>query len=291
MNIALMFDGGGSYGIGNIVRSAELASRLRRRGHAVSLLPQSPRAATFASCPYSSASAPAPGCDWAVIDTPYVGDACLARAKASATRVLGLDYEGLESPDVVLGLRQSGPKPPPLARAKSGLEYAIIRQDLIDAGREPRGPEEGILVLLGGGDSGTLLDAILRKLMCLPEKITVVQGPNGSDLSSPHPGVSALRAPKNLARIMADCRWAVTGGGTSMLELMHMGKAVHVVPRTEAEACFSHEIFNKGVLLGLGVDTLAAPPREIAQAKGRNAATLIDGQGCERIAATMENFS
>ena len=75
-----------------------------------------------------------------------------------------------------------------------------------------------------------------------------------------------------------------------MLEMLHIGKAIHVVPRTEAESRFANTFLKQNALLGVGLENLKEP--EIVQKRSceKNGPHLIDGRGVERIAEIVEEL-
>ena len=74
-----------------------------------------------------------------------------------------------------------------------------------------------------------------------------------------------------------------------MMEMMCLGKAVHVIPQTMAELNLAKLIYNKGALLGIGLDTLCMPSLgEIARV-GARARELVDGRGIDRIIGLVES--
>ena len=83
--------------------------------------------------------------------------------------------------------------------------------------------------------------------------------------------------------LMAGCAWAVANAGTSLMELMSLGKAVHVLPQTREEERFAADLKSQGAILGIGLDMLAPPSPERQAQTALKAASLIDGKGAERI--------
>lgn len=68
------------------------------------------------------------------------------------------------------------------------------------------------------------------------------------------------------------------------MELMFLGKPVHVLPQTNAEARLSRLFLRDKAILGIGFEELNIRPSSVTLEKvGRNARTLIDGQGARRI--------
>lgn len=278
-DVAIWFDGGGVYGFGNIRRSMELASNLSAQALSVTAVPLSIEAANLAKVDLTDCGK----ASVVVLDVPYCGDAWVALAQKLGARVLALDYEGSHFPDLVISL-QAVRSFPDLVPAKTGVEFAIIREEIREAARSEYrdGREDEVLIVLGGGDSGALtgdvLSLIPRSVPCC-----VIQGPLGGEIETKHPLTRVLRTPPDLPVLMNQCAWAVTTGGTTMLEFLHLGKAIHVVPRTRAEQVFASKFLQLDALLGIGLGDLRQPPPEKITECGFRGRSLVDGRGCERI--------
>lgn len=278
----MWFDGGGFFGFGNIRRSMELGETLKLRGHEVGFTPLSERASAL--CP--AERTPETKADLIILDVPYPGDALVKRARDLGARVAALDFDGTEPPDVVISL-QSVRRVPAHCRSLCGVEYAIIRGEIRRMGNGNESGD-GVLVVVGGGDHGDLTRRIVERLPGVPA--CVVQGPTGTPLSFEGNNPRVVVNPPDLPELMAGCAWAVTTGGTTMLEMLFLGKAVHVVPRTGAEQSFAEYFSARGALLGLGLEGLVKPGREQVLSCQQAGPLLIDGRGCERIADEMENL-
>jgi spore coat polysaccharide biosynthesis predicted glycosyltransferase SpsG len=282
--ICVRFDGGGKYGIGNVRRSCELGRYLRTRGHAVRLEPLSDTARALMSDDFTAEI----GSDGVtVLDIPYDASAEVSRAHAAGQKVLALDFEGDVAPDVIVSL-QATRRVPEGSRYLRGVEYAIIAEKIRARPKvESRGE---VLVIVGGGDFGGLSEAIVDRLKSNELKLCVVQGPVGKPLEFHAPNVRVVVDPANLVELMAGCSWAVTTGGTTMLEMLCLGKAVHVVPRTEQERLFAGRFLAQSALLGLGLESLESPNADDLARCESIGPQLIDGRGCERIAKEIESL-
>ena len=286
--IALWFDGGGEHGIGNVLRSRELGARLTLRGHTVTLRPLSARAAALAGLPAEAADRTG-AAEVVVLDLPYDGDARVAEARQHGARVLALDHQGALAPDEIVSLQAVRPVPANVPHHIGG-EYAIVRAEFLRL-REAMPPRtDELLVILGGGDGSGLAEQVVERLVDLQCTPTLVLGPAAAEPSAAlrRSGVSRAHAPADLAERMARCHWAVCTGGTTMLEFMCLGRAVHVVPRTAAEQVFADHFASQGALLGVGLDALCAPSRAGIDRCEQRGPALIDGRGCERIASRIE---
>lgn len=227
-----------------------------------------------------------------IVDLPYDAGAFVRAAGAAGVAVLGLDYHGDTPPDISVCLFDDSSVSDG-ARRVIGLDYAIIRADVAQQGRCPQG--EGVLVMIGGADIHNDAPAIARTLAARGARVTLVRGPLCDDdetAAGPHSGQEyvTLKSPEDLARRMAGCCWAVSNGGTSMLEFMSLGKAVHVIAQTKQERLFAKQVFARGGLIGIGVDSLDVPDAATRRRVGEQAATLVDGRGLERIADLAEGL-
>lgn len=280
--IALWFDGGGPYGFGNVRRSTELGEALARRGHAVSFVPLSERAASLCPKHHSNVSQ----ADVIVLDVPYEGDAVVQQARAWQAKVVALDFDGTEAPDVVISL-QAVRRVPAQSKILCGVEYAIIREEIHSLGTQHETTGE-VLVIVGGGDQDGLTQRIVDRLPNIPT--CVVQGPAGAPLNLERDGLRIVTNPPDLPQLMTRCAWAVTTGGTTMLEMLCLGKAIHVVPRTEPEQIFAQRFADQAALLGLGLEPLRTPTMDQIAACQQRGPQLVDGKGCERIAIEIESL-
>jgi len=285
---SLWFDGGGRHGFGNIRRSLELGRRLARLGLTVELRPLSAEAAKLAGCPFGT---PGARSEIVVLDVPYRGDAWLASARELGARVLALDYEGATAPDLVVSLQAVRPLPPG-TRHRVGLDYAIIRSEFLEA--IPASPQADgpALVMLGGGASAELTTRITRQVAALADTVVLVQGPLASPIGAAMlpSSVRVVCEPDNLVALIAGCSWAVTTGGTALLEFVHLGRAVHALPRTPAEAAFAGLLAARSALLGIGEKGLKAPTPAQRDHCAQTGPRLIDGRGCERIAELIQSL-
>lgn len=280
--IAVWFDGGGVHGLGNIRRSVELGEVIASRGHIVSMKPLSDVAATLGGKPTDSGADP----DVVVIDVPYNADELVERARSLGLKTAVLDHEGTVLPDLVVNLKKSGES---LHGCRSlwGPDYAIIRREILSAAKD-RARTAEVLVIVGGGDLDGLAERIAERLPAAP--LCVVQGPAGGKLDLAAKNARVVYDPPDLPSLMARCAWGVTTGGTSMLEMLSLGKAVHVVPRTRNEEIFAQPFIERGCLLGLGLDGLREPDAELRIACEQLGPRMIDGQGAERIARALETL-
>jgi len=193
-----------------------------------------------------------------------------------------------------------------------GLDYALLRREFRHhppQAKDPSQPARHLLLTLGGGDPDNLTGRVIEELsgIDLPglETIAVVGA------SNPHrPRLEALRRASdrqlqlrsNVADMNELYAWAdlaVTGGGSTLWELAHLGVPAVTLILAENQEPSSHRLDRMGAVRCLGeprqldpgaiavaVARLCADPqqrRRLAE-RGRQ---LVDGQGAPRVVRRM----
>lgn len=282
--VHIITDGGGSFGLGHLRRSASLAWALKRAGYAVEVRTAVEENMVFLpEVPHDQGAA-----DVVVVDLPYSGDEWLREARRKGAGILGLDYRGNDAPDVLVAIVDRGFVPDCLNR-HIGLPFAIIRQDVEEAA--PCFNGEGVLVSIGGGDQQGLGPTVAENLANEGCDVTLIVGPVASSKqqvqSDSPPSYRCFTNPDNYSELIGGCSWAVTNGGATMMEMMCMGKAVYVLPQTENERELAHIVADQGGVLGVGIDSVRIPSEAETQSVGSTARRLVDGRGLDRIVAEI----
>jgi spore coat polysaccharide biosynthesis predicted glycosyltransferase SpsG len=275
--VCIICDGGGALGFGNLRRSVTLALEFKRQGHSVRVEPISgPAASLLPPSPRDDGEA-----DLLLLDLPYEADHWVLAARRSRTPVVALDYQGSVAPDLVISIFDRGTAPGG-AKALVGLDYAIIREDVLSLSPAP--PGSGVLVMIGGGDQSGLGERAANIVHDCGCGVELIDGPlavPGSQTLAD--GITRVRSPDDLARRMACCEWAVTSGGGAMLEMLCLGKSVHVIPRTGHEEMLARLVLERGGLLGIDFASLRVPSPEAMARVSATARALVDGKGAGRI--------
>jgi spore coat polysaccharide biosynthesis predicted glycosyltransferase SpsG len=284
--IRIISDGGGEYGFGNLRRSATLAECFRSLGHSVWIDALSDRACNLLPVPREPREENGPGDLW-LLDLPYDGDAWVNKARVVGRPVAALDFIGVQSPDLIISVFDHGHAPVG-GKHLVGLQFAIIRQDV--AALSPAMAGKGIIVIIGGGDEIGLGETAAARVADFGDTVTLIDGPLAKITRALPKRIRRRRSPPELANLMAMSAWGVTSGGGTMLEMMCLGKAAFVIPRTKLEHSLAQYIFARGAILGVGLESLQNPSAETLGEVANKARSLVDGDGMVRIVQAVETL-
>ena len=282
LHLEIITDGGKTHGIGHLRRSQTLQNTLKSRGYLVHLRALSEEGHRLLGDPSVDQNDPS----LIVLDLPYAINELLIGLPHPSIPIIALDQFGGFQATLTISLleRSSETK----SNRLSGLQYAIIREDILVHRNSPEG--DGVLVMIGGGDLHCRGREVALRLAHLGERVTLIEGPLYQSPTLSTPNITHLRNPADLAQRMTNCRWAVTNGGTTMMEMMYLGKPVFVAPQTPDENRFSHFILDQGGLLGMGDGPIRPPSVSQMRIIREKSQQLIDGKGSLRIAAEIEKL-
>jgi spore coat polysaccharide biosynthesis predicted glycosyltransferase SpsG len=281
--VRIICEGGKRFGFGHLRRSATLANAFKRNGFDVRVEPQSAEAISLLPASPSDKG----DADLWLLDLPHDASHWVEDARRQKRPVVALDYIGTQAPDLVISIFHRGTVPEGVCHLV-GLEYAIIRPEIAALAPAPTG--RGVIIVMGGGDQLGLAEQAALRLHALGFEVTIVDGPLATTNEILPPEVSRLPKPGDIAPVMASSAWGVTSGGGAMMEMLCLGKPVHVIPRTPFEAALAQLVFDKGGLLGIGLDRLQMPSEFCSRTISRTARTLVDGKGVDRIVKAIESM-
>jgi len=281
--IEIVCDGGKKYGFGHIRRSYALAQALKCCGYCVQYKAASKDAEKLLPRFTSSTLKP----NIRVLDLPYEINNWLLKKDRNDIPIIALDYCGATITSCVISIFEH--QLPPAGSRLSGLEYAIVRPEITQL--TPVKGDNGVVVMIGGSDVNQVGGLVADFLASAEVKVDLILGPayQGNYVTKSSL-VTCLTTPLDLEKRMSACEWAVTNGGGSMMEMMYLGKAVHVMPQTRAERNFAEFILKKGGILGIGKNMLKIPDPEEIKSVGEKAKELIDGNGVDRIIRIIEKI-
>jgi hypothetical protein len=224
--------------------------------------------------------------DLLVLDLPYADDPAITAARARGRWVAVLDHVGQAQAHLALRI---DPRKVFMAadRCIYGLAYAMVRPEIL-----VEMPSKGdyALVCVGGSDLGDQGVAAAIHLVEIGIRTILIRGPLAGAIDIAPSGVEVRTNPPDLPQLIAGCAFAVTNAGTTALEAMAMGKPVHILAQTQAECATAGRFLSDRIILGFGLESLAAPDWERAEGIGAAARSAVDGKGARRVADLLINL-
>jgi UDP-2,4-diacetamido-2,4,6-trideoxy-beta-L-altropyranose hydrolase len=307
-------DAGGRAVFASAECPAPLAERLRGEGAEVARLEAEPGGEKDASA--TALLADREGARWVVADGYQFGGEYQSALKGTGLRLLFVDdagHAGHYSADLVLNQNVYADAGfyaarEPRTRLLLGTRYALLRREFrLWAERRRDVPEVArrLLLTMGGGDASNVTLKALRGIELAesePLSVTVLVGGG-----NPHHGELVAFAARSRHRVelktggtdvpelMAEADVALTGGGTTCLELALMGLPFIIFVLADNQAPGAVRLAEQQAAVNLGSHERVTP-EQVAEAFGRlskdasaraemsrRGRSLVDGLGAERV--------
>ncbi|MEV4243938.1 hypothetical protein AB0J63_11060 [Streptosporangium canum] len=253
--------------------------------------------------------------DAVVVDSYDLDPRCSGALRRAGVRVLAIvdDDDRGQDADIYLDQNLGAERGPGRAPAGSvrlaGVRYALLRDDVrrlrrrgpTEPGRSPR-----VLCFFGGTDAAGAAPVVVGELIAtgVPFLATAVTPRERAlDHLQPAGGQAIRRIPPtdDLPRLIAAADLVVTAAGSSMWDLLYLGKAAALVWVAANQRPGYEEVVSRGLAAGLGhLDAMAGtagPARAClrdlltsARAReelGARGPALVDGEGRARVADAL----
>ena len=186
-----------------------------------------------------------------------------------------------------------------------GPEYLILRDSFSETSRVIVADSvHRVLVALGGDASGHGFRVAAALHQVNPQlSISVMVGALAAVPKDLHPKITVMQGLQNLAAVMRNCDIAITGGGMTTYEFLHLGIPVVLITFAASQIVPASSFGEHGLAKYLGLVDDEEPLttrldrmlRELADPVLRRRLTeqgrkLIDGQGGKRVAQIILNM-
>lgn len=181
-----------------------------------------------------------------------------------------------------------------------GVRYAVLDETLKSAERRG-GAGSPVLIALGGGPRRSVARRIAGALREARPSIRVrVAGGFADRGATKTDGVTWLGPQPGLARELATCAVAITGGGVSLYEAVTIGTPVVAWPVVEAQRPTVEAFASRGLgrAVGPGRDRVSRAVAAVLEIIDSGCASMgsarkqgFDGRGARRVAAAVERLA
>ena len=258
------------------------------------------------------------GASWVVVDGYEFGAEYQTSLKSRGMKVLFIDDNGHAahySADLVLNQNAHANETMYRSRESStrlllGPDFALLRREFTSWRgwrREVPALARQVLVTMGGSDPDNITEPVLRGILSQPgiHAVVVVGG------SNPH--LSKLRALvagaqrnvqlvediTNMPELMANSDVAISGAGTTCLEMCFMGLPALLTVLADNQRPAAEELNRRGVAINQGEGTNIQPSalssyltylvksQDTRKAISERARKMVDGHGAERVVRAL----
>ncbi len=324
--IVLRADAGPSIGYGHLVRTLALENALSARGARCVLVTRPPPGGFVLAVPSDRLDLPSDlpdseegpflrrtvvRADWLVADLFGV-DSDRLSCLSGPWRLAAIDDEGVDLAGVDLVVCPSVGVTPRSAVARApntlaGAAHLLLRAPFAHPpARSIEAEIRSVVVCLGGGDSHRIVRKLVGELArTLPPSVTclsvIASGVESADLTQPRSGSLRVRHGLDATELASEMRRADLGvfaAGTLLYEAAALGLPSVWIGLNAAQAREAHtmERLGAGVYAGdadrLDETRLAASFTRLESVEARRMAAkraqvVVDGRGCERVAAHL----
>ncbi|TMC50513.1 MAG: hypothetical protein E6J14_02850 [Chloroflexi bacterium] len=243
--------------------------------------------------------------DTVLVDAYHLGREAFDAVRHRGARSCAVDSigTGWQEADVVIcadsDVPPSGVRPGSVALC--GLPHALVRHEFLRFRRLRAREFDCLAVCLGGGDPCGLVPVVLDILdeVRPASRVVLLAGPHVPVPSeAPRSWLEVHRNPDQVAAVLDQADAAISGGGTTALELMCMGIPAALIKVADNQDCASHLAATTGAAIYVGEGkagahaNLAGALRALAPTGERRrlsqaALAAVDGRGPERVARAI----
>lgn len=277
--IKILSDGNSKIGYGHIARSKALYSFLKQR------LPT-----TFENVSQRSLkSSEILNNKITIIDLPQGYDDEILIEKKTTSLLVCLDYFGDISIDYNIVVF---PHTKPVANFSTfiGLDYIILREDILTIKNNQKAKDEYFLVTIGGADINNYSFSLAKRIHEHGFKVKVCLGPLFNFVLDNKYPFEVLNNPSNFHEVLNNASIVICNGGGTLFESLYLNKRCYVIPQSKEEENIAKYLLEKKLILGMGFNNFCAENISKIINEEINQKNIIDGKGVERVFEIIKNL-
>jgi UDP-2,4-diacetamido-2,4,6-trideoxy-beta-L-altropyranose hydrolase len=255
---------------------------------------------------------------WVVVDGYEFGAEYQATLKSRGLKVLFIDdngHAGRYSADLVLNQNVQAseafyPSRDASTRLLLGPRFAMLRREFTSWrgwNREIPAVARRVLVTMGGSDPDNVTERVVRAILADPSlNATVVVGGSNPHLpqlrelvAGAQQNVHLVDNVPNMPELMAKSDVAISGAGTTSLEMCFLGLPVLLIVLADNQRPAAEELNRRGAAINLGDGAEIRPSilspcltrlvssQDTRKAMSERGRELVDGHGAERVVRAM----
>ncbi|MDC0515599.1 hypothetical protein OAN99_07290 [Flavobacteriaceae bacterium] len=217
-----------------------------------------------------------------IVDLPLGYDREILKEKKKTEILVCLDYFGDVSIDYNIVIF---PHTKPVADISTfiGLDYIILRKDILTIKKNKNPKENYFLVTIGGADINNHSISIAKSIYDQGFNVKVCLGPLYNFVLDNKYPFEVLNNPSNFHEVLNNASIVICNGGGTLFESLYLNKKCYVIPQSNEEENIAEYLLEKKLILGMGFNNFCAENILKIINEEINQEYIIDGKGVERI--------
>ena len=277
--IKILTDGNNKIGYGHLSRSKALYSFIKHK---------SPTSLEIIS-ESSSKSSNIFKSKITIVDLPLGYDREILREKKISEILLCLDYFGDVNVDYNIVVF---PHTNPVADISTfiGLDYIILRKNILTIKKNQNPKENYFLVTIGGADINNHSISIAKKIYEQGFNVKVCLGPLYNFVLDNKYPFKVLNNPSNFHEVLNNASIVICNGGGTLFESLYLNKKCYVIPQSNEEENIAKYLLQKKLILGIGFNNFCEENISEIINEEINQKNIIDGKGVKRVFEIIKNL-
>ena len=214
------------------------------------------------------------------------------------SKVIGLDYFYAERVDIALNLFTHNRQQSMSYKIKESIEFVLLNENILTTTKSTAiavSALSKVLITFGSTDPKNNTLKVLNQLTAFSGEITIILGSLYKfhyELKSflfrhQKLKVNIIENPKGIGRFIHEAELVFCGGGTTLLECIHIATPSCVIAQTDAEQNFANFLQGKGLCY---VNDFKLPSKIERTVLQNNCLEINIGQGAQLIIKNMEDM-
>ena len=224
-----------------------------------------------------------------IVDLPLGYDLEVLREKRISEILVCLDYFGDVNVDYNIVVF---PHTKPVADISTfiGLDYIILRKDILTLKKNQNPKENYFLVTIGGADINNHSISIAKRIYEQGFNVKVCLGPLYNFVLDNKYPFEVLNNPSNFHEVLNNASIVICNGGGTLFESLYLNKKCYVIPQSNEEENIANYLLKKKLILGLGLDNFQSMNINNLNKIKIRTSNIIDGFGVNRITEIITNI-
>ena len=171
-----------------------------------------------------------------------------------------------------------------------GLDYIILRKNILTIKKNQNPKENYFLVTIGGADINNHSISIAKRIYEQGFNVKVCLGPLYNFVLDNKYPFKVLNNPSNFHEVLNNASIVICNGGGTLFESLYLNKKCYVIPQSNEEENIAKYLLQKKLILGIGFNNFCEENISEIINEEINQKNIIDGKGVKRVFEIIKNL-